>query len=167
MLRPTVSILDQITESDYISLLKFTRQYTNTKEEAQSALQNAFRIALEKQDQLRNTEYLLPWLRTIAKREALHQQQYYLKLIFYSFIDLQKIEGEENVEKMVHQRILIEAVVKMLNHAAPVYGSILRMHYWEDLSFSEIGTRLGFSAGTVRSYHRRILKRLHKTLSQV
>lgn len=167
MRKSRTTILDSITEGDYISLLKFTWKYTNTKDEAQSALQNAFRIALEKQDQLRDIQYLLPWLRTIAKREALHQQQYYLRLILFTSIDFQNIEADENVENDVQQKLLIESVAKMLNHSAPVYGSILRMRYWEDMPFSEIGTRLGLSAGTVRSYHRRILIRLHKTLSQV
>ena len=69
--RPT--ILDGITENDYASLLSFARRFTNSMDEAMDAVQEAFRQALEKQDQIREPTRQMAWLRTTAKREFFHQ----------------------------------------------------------------------------------------------
>lgn len=162
---PAATILDRITEIEYASLLRFVRQYTYSFEEAQDVVQESFRIAIEKQDQLRDTEQLLPWLRTIARREALHQKQYYVRLVLASSADMAGFAATDDVEDAIQQQFLFRTVAKLMNRVAPVYGIILRKHYWEGLSFSEIASQLGMTAGTVRSYHKRILRRLCKALN--
>lgn len=159
------TILDGITEGDYASLLRFTRQFTNSMDEAMDAVQEAFRQAVEKQEQIRDPTRLMAWLRTTAKREAFHQRQYYAKLILVSGVESGHFSSEDDIEYTLMLNILFQQVAKTLNNAAPVYGAILRMHYLENLSFAEISHQLGMSAGVVRSYHRRILKRLRKALA--
>lgn len=158
------TILDGITEDDYASLLSFAKRFANSTDETMDAVQEAFRQALEKQDQIRDPTRLMAWLRTTAKREVFHQKQYYAKLISGAGVDLGRFSSEGDIERALMRQLLFQQVAKTLNKAAPVYGAILRMYYREGLSFVEISYQLGMSAGTVRSYHKRILKRLRKSL---
>lgn len=168
MLPTKPTILDRITTTDYTALMRFVMQHTGRSvEEAQDAVQETFWIALEKQGQLRDESCLLPWLQTIAKRTAFKQSRYYLSLILVSTDDLEKIEGDDNVENVIQRREQFETVARALNRLAPVYRSILQMRYEENCTFTEIAEKSGMSAATVRSYHRRALKRLRKALNHL
>ena len=164
-LRPT--ILDNISESDYTILVRFVRRYTNSNEEAMDALQEAFRQALDNEDQIRDPTRLMAWLKTTAKREAYSIKSYYAKLIIVScpYGDNNLVAMEKGADYSFCIKEVFEQIAKVLNNSAPVYGAILRMRYREGRTFVEIADRLNMKSSTIRSYHKRILRRLRKAIA--
>ncbi len=161
------TILDRITESNYSSLLRYVRHYTFSMDEAMDVVQETFRIALENEQQLLKPSSLISWLKTIARNEAMNRKNYYKKLILVSTEDMDHLLLQKFPTYHTLEDPRFEFVAKELNASAPVYGAILRKYYWEGYTFEEISKQLHLSAGTVRSYHMRILRRIKKKVMQI
>ena len=69
----------------------------------------------------------------------------------------------DSAETSVDDRDLVRSVFAQLDPAA---GQVLRLRYYEQLSFAEIGARLGFPEATARQIHFRSIRALPDTVKQ-
>ena len=68
-----------------------------------------------------------------------------------------------STETSVDEQDLVRSVFTQLDPAA---GQVLRLRYFEQLSFAEIGARLGFLEATARQIHSRSIRALRDTFKQ-
>ena len=71
-----------------------------------------------------------------------------------------------NVSEEVERRQLSEQVKSALHKLTDKQRTVVLLHVYEELSFREIGERLGLSRYTVRDYYDHAAKKLQKFLSE-
>ncbi len=74
--------------------------------------------------------------------------------------------NETSMQAHVEQKMELEAVQKELRNLPELYQAIFIMHYFQNMSLSEISDRLERPVGTVKVYLHRARKMLYKRMAQ-
>ena len=72
--------------------------------------------------------------------------------------------AEEATEEDAERRELLERLREALVDLPPAYAEILRMHYFEDRSLTEIGQKLGKHKSSISRAHSKALESLHSAI---
>lgn len=109
------------------------------------------------------------WLFAIAKNTAFDWLKKKKELTFSTFTDEEGENWLENVEdenflpdEILKRKNIAEELDRILEKLPPHYRAILLFHYKEDFALPEIAEILGEPYNTIKSRHRRGLKRLRQ-----
>lgn len=139
-------------------LMGLCRRYTQSREEAQDVLQEAFIRIFTHFHQLKSTDKLESWMKSIAVRTAIN---YYHKgkgraLMFSNVED---VENEQIVDEKSLQSISDEFLLGVINELPDGCRIVFNLFAVEGYGHAEIAEMLHISEGTSRSqlYHAKYL----------
>ena len=78
----------------------------------------------------------------------------------------QEITSDIDISKQVDDRMRVENINKYLSALKPEYIKVVRLHFFDELSFKEISEITGDSEGSVRMRAHRGIKQLKKALQK-
>ena len=153
-------------------IFNFVHQYVRIREEAEDVTQDAFFKSWRHIKKFDGSMKFKPWLFTIARNTA---YDYIKRKRAISFSDMNPTDDDTDFsETVVDDEPLpseifarkelttqLEEVMEMLN---PDHRAVLLMHYREDMTFEEIAQIMHRPMNTVKSWHRRSLKRIKDEL---
>lgn len=138
------------------------------REDIEDALQNSFYYVAKHISDLRDPTAYLKWLNRIVinecKKILIDQNKH--KRIFFAEknrIQIKEISDEED-NSQFEKTDLAETVGNILNEMKPEKSEILKLYYFENLSYSEISEKLGIPIGTVMSRLHSAKKELEKKI---
>lgn len=147
------------------SLLRYLASHTRSREDAEDLRQEIFMSVYEhceEFDASRCNEEA--WLYIIAKRKLV---SYYRKFRMEESIDAMEdyqLPGDDSMEQATNLMGCRQAVAKALSVLDERSKDIVVLKYFEDLSYKDIGERMGLSEGNARVICSRALKEMQKAL---
>lgn len=139
------------------SCLSEARRVLRDPYEAEEAVQEALIRAWRQRDRCRDQAAPVPWLRRIARNEALRVVQRRPGVLFTELqADTTVAEGRETSDAVV-DRLSVWQALALLD---PEERDLITLRYVLDLPNPEIARRLGLAEPTVRVRLHRIRKRL-------
>ncbi|HEX7724543.1 MAG TPA: sigma-70 family RNA polymerase sigma factor [Candidatus Paceibacterota bacterium] len=154
-------------------IFNFSRQYSKTDEDAEDITQDTFFKAWRHIKRFDASKAFKPWLYAIARNTALDHLKRKRASAFSELdgeeTDIQFSESLEDTEptpgEIFERQELAAEVAESMRELHPDHRAVLLMHYREELTFSEIADIMKKPMNTVKSWHRRALSKLKKTLS--
>ena len=153
-------------------VLAICYELTHNQEDARDARQKAFEIAFRRLDTFRFESRFSTWLYRIATNAGIDALRYARSRKTRSLERLGARQGEdrgqlalpdEKAEDPFEAPARLELGVdvdRAIRGLAPKQREVIRLRYYEDLAYEEIGECLGISIGTVKSR----LHRAHEAL---
>jgi RNA polymerase sigma-70 factor (ECF subfamily) len=140
------------------SCVSEARRILRDPHEAEEAAQEALVRAWRQRDRCRDPQTPIPWLRRIARNEALRLIERKPSAVFTELSPetASSGEGEPPLEALVERLAVWQALARL---SAPERELVV-LRYIDDLAQPEIATRLGIPEATVRVRLHRIRKRL-------
>ncbi len=152
-------------------IYNFLYQFVNDVSQAEDLTQETFIKAWKNIRKFDRSKNFKIWLFTIAKNTAFDYLKKKKTIPFSYFEDSEGnnyLEGipEESIllNEIAEQKELIEKLEIKLNQIPEHYRVILKLHYQEDFSLSEIAEILGRPYNTIKVYRQRALSKLRKVL---
>lgn len=138
----------------------------NNYAEAEDIVQDAFCVAFEKQEFLRDQEKFEGWVKRIALNKAIS----YLRKNKMVFVEESKLDVASDDIYDKEEEILIESKVDDIKAAIQKlpdgYRTIIVLHLFEDISQEKIAVILNISHSTVRSQYHRAKKKVLSILKE-
>ena len=126
-----------------------------TKEDIEDSLQSSFYYVSKNISGLREPSAYLKWLNTIVINECkkiLLEHNKHSKIFFAEKNRLMMTEDSKDIDSnLIEKSDLIETISKIVDEMNPKKSEILKLYYFENLSYSEISEKLGIPIGTVMS----------------
>jgi RNA polymerase sigma-70 factor, ECF subfamily len=143
------------------SCLSEARRVLRDPYEAEEAAPEAIVRAWRQRHRCRDQTAPTPWLRQIARNEALRLIE---RRAPWRFTELLPEDGPvEAGEELLLERV---SVWQALERLAPQERELVRLRYVQDLAQPEIARQLGMSEATVRVRLHRIRKRLGRLMQE-
>jgi RNA polymerase sigma-70 factor (ECF subfamily) len=152
----TASEIEELYRSRYASFRGAMEALTGSPETARDVVQEAFAQALRDRKQYRGDGSLTAWVWRIAFRLALQARRKGRELTLDELVAAAPLPSAEPDP----------ALAEALRRLSPRRRLVVFLRYFADLSYSEIGSLLGISQGTVAATlahaHADLLKELPK-----
>lgn len=153
-------------------LYNFVFQLVGDRNAAEDIVQETFVKAWRHLSRFDQNKSFKTWIFAIAKNTAYDHLKKKKTLPFSLFENEEGENALENTpvendhpEDILDREATKEDLEAKLATLAPLYRTILTLHYQEDLSLHEISEILGEPYNTVKSRHQRALKSLRKSFS--
>ena len=170
--RVTVERADELVDSHYAEVYRYAYRLIGCRVTAEDIVQETFVQAIRHLDQLRSSHAERAWLLAIARRQfmrvlrkTVHKQHGRMVSIDNPNVDVDRVLTEnDNIPpamQAVDDQDCVQQALSQLGHDARV---IIVMHYFEELSYSEIAQQLEIPIGTVMSRLSRSRDQLRKLL---
>lgn len=141
------------------------------KEDIEDALQMAFHYVSRYIKDLKTPEAYLKWLNRIVINECkkiLIEQNKHHKIFFAEKKRLMMIEEAEVADAdQIEKTDLIDTINRIIDGMKPEKSEILKLYYFERLSYAEISQKLGIPIGTVMSRLHNAKKELEKKIKEL
>lgn len=148
-------------------LYRFIYSIARHRQTSEDILQNTLLAAFKGMEAIKNPESFKSWIFTIAKRESLAIIKRNTKEVPSEDI-LLDISAPRNEEESPEEQVLsgedAESVVRAVNKLREELRQVLNLHYYNDLSFTEIAQVIGVNENTVRTWHMRAKKEIAEYL---
>lgn len=132
--------------------------------EAEDIVQEAFCIAFERIDGLKNQANFEGWVKRIAINQAISALRK-RKMVFTEDSQLDVVADEEvDVDEEFIFQCQVDDVKKAIADLPDGYRTIVSLHLFEDMGQEEIGKMLGINHATVRSQYHRAKKKIFTAL---
>jgi RNA polymerase sigma-70 factor (ECF subfamily) len=162
--------LEELVNRYLKSIYNFIYRITNSLEEAEDITQETFLKLWKNLEKYNQEENFKAWLFAIARNTTI---DWLRKKKNIKFSDFESEEDENKFENSLVDKTPLpnELAVKseqkqkldrVLNKLPIIYREVLLLHYYEDLTFDEIGKVLNKPLNTVKSQHRRALVAIKK-----
>lgn len=152
-------------------LYHFVLQFVNDPAVAEDIVQETFVKAWKHLSRFEDNKSFKTWIFAIAKNTTYDALKKKKTLPFSLFIDEEGRNTLENtadqspkVEDMLDLKATAQELTRVLSTLAPLYRSLLVLHYQEYFSLHEIAEILGEPYNTIKSRHQRALQALKKAL---
>jgi len=154
------SAFRDIFELLHDAVFRYTLSRSSSREEALDITQDVFLDLWKSLQtfQYRSDKRFYAFVFTITKRRLI--KYYQRSRPEYELDETRMLNFSYEIEFEDHRQL--ERWMKKLK---PKYQELLRLRYWHDLPFSEIGKILKITEGTAKVWHHRALKKL-KDISQ-
>jgi RNA polymerase sigma-70 factor (ECF subfamily) len=143
--------LDRLLESIQETLFGYISKLVGERALAEDILQEVFITIYRKLRWLREPELFRPWAYRIASRESFkrlkREQRWSAQVRDEAVLEaIPALEAEEKFEPELAQHL-----PQLIARLSPASRAVLLLHYFEELSLSEIADVLGIAQGTVKS----------------
>lgn len=155
-------------------LLGVCRRYIEDLAIAEDILQDSFLTAIQKEEQLKNSESVYPWLKKIVVNNSLmylrsnHQRHFTVSDIEI----LQQIPTtmtntwNEDYHTVLGYDFTQEELLSSIDQLAPHHKSVFNLYYLENYSHAQISETLGINVNTSKSHLLRAKKSIQQFLTQ-
>jgi RNA polymerase sigma-70 factor (ECF subfamily) len=147
-----------LVEQDWVRLVAFARSIVGDRE-AEDVVQDAFVIAWQKIDSLRQVEAYSAWMLRIVSRICFRKDRWARRFVPLAVV-------AERTEPSTSIRECAVDVERLLGALAPRQRAVMYLTVVDGLTDSEIGAVLSLEAASVRSHRRRARVRLQFLLSE-
>ncbi|WP_461789305.1 RNA polymerase sigma factor [Pedobacter sp.] len=128
--------------------------------EAEDIVQEAFCIAFERIDGLKNQGNFEGWVKRIAINQAISALRK-RRMVFTDDGQLDVVADEEvDIDEEFIFQCQVDDVKKAIADLPDGYRTIVSLHLFEDMGQEEIGKMLGINHATVRSQYHRAKKKI-------
>lgn len=150
-------------------LFNFCMRYTHNLEDAEDITQDTFVKAWKKFSTYDSKYSFKTWLYSICKNTALDYLKKKKHAHFSEFEDMENLILEPafiGTPDVVgaEDGLASRQIDQEMENLSPQDKNVLLMHYQEGYAFREIAEKIGRSANTVKTWHRRALEKLKKKL---
>jgi len=139
-------------------LSKFRLGKLNSMEDADDLTNNVILSFAEQYQKVENIEY---WLRRVL---FLNFVNWYKKSHTKRTFELNKVKHLEASSPDPGDKIDVDKILSLLNNFSEEKQIIIKMRFWEDLKFSEIGEKLNKSEDAVKKLFYRTMDEIKKML---
>ncbi|MEO5903123.1 MAG: RNA polymerase sigma factor [Gemmatimonadaceae bacterium] len=141
--------LDRVLATIQDPLFRHVRLILGDDHEAEDAMQEILLTISRKLGSLRDVQWFRAWAYRIATREAVRHAQRLKRMPMSLDADaLDNIPAREDVRFDVD---ILEELPAMITSLSPASQLVVRMHYLEGMTHSEVAEALELSLGTVKS----------------
>lgn len=153
----------------YNDLYRFIYSIALNRYIAEDILQETATISYKEFYKLRDKEKFKSWIFTIAKREAFQQIKRHSRELLVGSEQYQNIIEYNNIEhvQFIDTPEIHTAIIQAINDLPDKYKDIINLVYYAGFSLVEIAEMTNENYNTVKSRHRRALKRLEEILEQM
>ncbi len=141
------------------------------KEDIEDALQNSFFYVSRHISELRDTTAYLKWLNRIVinecKKILLNQKKHSIIFLIEKNRMISREESGDPDDFQIGKTDLAETVNAIIDKMKPQKKEVLKLYYFENLSYSEISKKLGIPIGTVMSRLYTAKKELEKEIKEL
>ena len=131
--------------------LLIAQQVTRNLYTAEDAVQDAFLTAWQRLDTLRDPSKFGPWVCRIARYRAINLAQRYRDYIPFDEVENYLEDPAEDISGYYDDRLETELLRACVEKLSEKIGTVIRLHYFEGLSISEIAAKIRLKEGTVKS----------------
>lgn len=142
------------------------RRYTDSKDEANDILQEAFIKIFNNLDKLKEKSLFEAWARRIVVNTAIQTIKKSQNLISIEQNDIDITEEQEQHSTEVMQNLEMEEIITLLDYLPKGYKTILNLYAIEEYSHKEIGEILNIQEATSRSQYHKAKKAFQKIIVQ-
>lgn len=140
-------------------------------EDIEDALQNSFYYVSRNIPGLREPTAYLKWLNTIVINECrkiMLEHGKHSKIFFAEKNRLMMAEDSKAIDSsLIEKSDMIETVCRLIDEMNPKKSEVLKLYYFENLSYSEISEKLGVPIGTVMSRLYNAKRELEKKVKEL
>lgn len=140
------------------SMLQYADFVLHDVTAAEDAVQEAFVIAWQRRESLRDPSAFGPWLRRIVLRECLRWR----RRPWMRWLTLTEHVVSEAPQADAAQRLDVGRAVARLS---PQLRAVIFLHFFEDLTLKAVATELGIPEGTAKTRLYEALRRLEGSLA--
>ncbi len=145
----------------YSLALQFTRNAMDAEDLSQEVWLKAYRAL----DGFRGEASFYTWLRQIAIHALLNQQRtHFWGLGKRDRVSLDDIELPHDIERGLHDQLLVEQVLHALDELTPRERLIFLLKHREGMTYDEIASSCGVSVGTIKKALFRTVTKLREQL---
>ena len=157
-------------------IFNFVRQYVPKKEDVEDVVQNTFFKAWKHIKSFKKDKKFKGWLFAIARNTALDHLK---KKRSFSFSEMSSTDEDSGGEisfadtlgdpeplphEVFERKEIANELMGVLDQLSPDYRATLIMHYNDEMTFEEIATIFKKPMNTVKSWHRRALKKVRELM---
>jgi RNA polymerase sigma-70 factor (ECF subfamily) len=145
----------------YALALQFTRDPMDAEDLSQEVWLKAYRAL----SGFRGEASFYTWLRQIAIHTLLNQQRtHFWGVGKRGRVSLDDIELPHHIERRLHEQLLVEEVLHVLDELTPRERLIFLLKHREGMTYDEIATSCGVSVGTIKKALFRTVTKLREQL---
>lgn len=134
-------------------------------EDAEDFAQDVFLKAYDKLSTFRGGSPFSAWLYRLAFNLAVNRYHVVKKRL--TTVQLDEVSDEQaQPERELIRKEERETVVRLMRELPDVYNVVLKMHYYDDLTYKEISRAMGIPVNTVKSHVHRAKKMLAERWSR-
>lgn len=156
---------EKIFKDHYPNLVRYTQTIIHDKDKSQSLAQNVFVKLWEKRKQLDEVRNLLPYLITMVKYEAINYLKHEKRQVRLPNVP-EGLGYEYSTEIIIKQNDLQERIIIAFDKLPERCREAFGLSRFENLTNSEIATRMGISIKGVEALITRSMKILRTELSE-
>ena len=155
-------------------LLGVCRRYIEDLAIAEDILQDSFLTAIQKEEQLKNSESVYPWLKKIVVNNSLmylrsnHQRHFTVSdtEILQQIPTTMTNSWNEDYHTVLGYDFTQEELLSSIDQLAPHHKSVFNLYYLENYSHAQISETLGINVNTSKSHLLRAKKSIQQFLTQ-
>ena len=139
------------------------RFFKGDSEKAEDFVQDLYLYAKEKVSSFKGEAKFSTWLYRVAVNFALNQLKKEKKLVFENVeVPESIVDSRDSISSQVEESELVDELHSQINNLAEEYRLPLLLFYYEEMTISDISSKLSVPEGTVKSYLFRAKKILKK-----
>ena len=131
--------------------LLMAKTVTRNIHTAEDAVQDAFLCAWQRLDTLKDTAKFGHWVCRIAKYRAINLAKRYKDYIPFDEVETYLADQAEDITGYYDDKLETELLRGCVEKLSEKIGTVIRLHYFEGLSVSDIAKRMSLAEGTVKS----------------
>ena len=147
---------ERLLRANAHSMLRFADFVLHDRSAAEDAVQEAFMIAWNRRQTLRDDSAFVPWLRTIVLRECLPwRRRRFLQVLGLS---------DRVIAPATSDTALQVDLGRAVRRLSPAQRAVVYLHFFEDQTLNQVATELRLPESTVKSRLYEALRRLQRAL---
>ena len=147
---------ERLLRANAHSMLRFADFVLHDRSAAEDAVQEAFMIAWNRRQTLRDDSAFVPWLRTIVLRECLRwRRRRFLQVLGLS---------DRVIAPATSDPTLQVDLGRAVRRLSPAQRAVVYLHFFEDQTLNQVATELRLPESTVKSRLYEALRRLQRAL---
>ena len=131
--------------------LLMAKTVTRNIHTAEDAVQDAFLCAWQRLDTLKDPAKFGHWVCRIAKYRAINLAKRYKDYVSFDEVETYLADQSEDITEYYNERFETELLRSCVEKLSEKIGTVIRLHYFEGLSVSDIAKRMSLAEGTVKS----------------
>ena len=142
---------EELVKRHQRAALLIAQSVTKNLYTAEDAVQDAFLTAWQRLDTLKDHARFGPWVCRIAKYRAINLAKRYRDYIPFDEMENYLREPAEELSGYYDERLETEVLKSCVERLSEKIRTVIRLHYFEGLSISDIAKRMSLKEGTVKS----------------
>lgn len=147
---------ERLLRANARSMLRFADFVLHDRSAAEDAVQEAFMIAYQRRETLRDQKAFTPWLRTIVLRECLRWRR---RRLFQVLGLTDRVVAPATPDPAIHVDL-----ARAVRRLSPKLRAVIFLHFYEDQTLNQVAAELSIRESTAKTRLYEALRRLQGAL---